>query len=44
MSVLADRLLGEFGKGFARSNIAYMRSFFLGYQDRGQKVQTVSGL
>jgi predicted nuclease of restriction endonuclease-like (RecB) superfamily len=31
---LAERLTQEFGKGFARSNIAYMRSFYLTYQDR----------
>jgi predicted nuclease of restriction endonuclease-like (RecB) superfamily len=40
---LADRLTREFGKGFARSNIAYMRSFYLAYTGRAQIVQTLSG-
>lgn len=40
---LADRLTEEFGKGFSRSNIAYMRGFYLAYADRQQIVQTVSG-
>lgn len=40
---LADRLTQEFGKGFARSNIAYMRSFYLTYVDRAQICQTASG-
>ena len=31
---LAQRLSAEFGNGFSRSNIAYMRSFYLAYQDR----------
>lgn len=42
--VLAARLSEEFGKGFSRSNIAYMRSFYLAYQHRGQIIQTASGL
>lgn len=40
---LANRLSEEFGKGFARSNIAYMRSFYLTYASRAPIVQTVSG-
>jgi len=40
---LAERLSAEFGKGFSRSNIAYMRSFYLAYKDRAPIVQTVSG-
>ena len=43
LTVLAERLSGEFGKGFARSNIAYMRSFYLSYRHRSTTVQTVSG-
>lgn len=40
---LAERLSAEFGKGFSRSNIAYMRGFYLAYQDRAPIVQTASG-
>ncbi len=43
LASLADRLTREFGKGFARSNIAYMRSFYLAYASRAQISQTVSG-
>lgn len=43
LTLLANRLTSEFGKGFARSNIAYMRSFYLAYADRSQIVQTASG-
>ena len=31
------------GKGFARSNIAYMRSFYIAYRQRSAIVQTLSG-
>jgi predicted GNAT family N-acyltransferase len=34
IQALADRLTGEFGKGFSISNLAYMRSFYLLYRDR----------
>jgi hypothetical protein len=40
---LADRLTGEFGKGFSISNLAYMRTFYLLYQDRRPILQTASG-
>lgn len=40
---LAERLTGEFGKGFSISNLAYMRTFFLLYQDRSPILQTASG-
>ena len=40
---LAERLSAEFGSGFSRSNLAYMRSFYLAYQDRAPIVQTLSG-
>lgn len=41
--VLADRLTKEFGRGFSASNLAYMRTFYLAYEDRGRIFQTVSG-
>lgn len=44
LNLLADRLTAEFGKGFGRSNIAYSRSFYLAYRERGPIVQTTSGL
>ena len=31
---LAERLTTEFGRGFSRSNLEYMRKFFLTYRDR----------
>ena len=43
LATLAQRLSAEFGNGFSRSNLAYMRSFYLAYQDRAPKVQTLSG-
>ena len=43
LTVLAERLTAEFGKGFGRSNIAYCRSFYLTYRERVSIVQTVSG-
>lgn len=43
LTVLANRLTEEFGKGFARSNVAYMRSFYLAYSGRAPIVQTASG-
>ena len=43
LTALAERLSAEFGKGFARSNIAYMRSFYLAYRQRSAIVQTASG-
>ena len=44
LTLLADRLTAEFGKGFGRSNIPYARSFYLAYQERRPIVQTASGL
>ena len=38
---LADRLTGEFGKGFSLSNLKSMRQFYL--QEQGRIGQTVSG-
>ena len=41
---LSDRLTAEFGPGFSRSNLEYMRRFYLTYRDRvGEKSQTASG-
>lgn len=41
---LSQRLSSEFGKGFSRSNLEYMRKFYLMYQDRESLIsQTVSG-
>ena len=41
---LAERLTGEFGNGFSRSNLEYMRRFFLAYPERVAPIsQTLSG-
>ena len=41
---LSARLTSEFGRGFSRSNLEYMRKFYLIYRDRlPQKSQMVSG-
>lgn len=41
---LSERLTLEIGKGFSRQNLQNMRSFFLIYKDRSQKIrQTPSG-
>lgn len=41
---LAERLTAEFGRGFSRSNLEYMRKFFLTYRDRlPEKSQIQSG-
>lgn len=39
---LASRLTGEFGPGFSKRNLDYMRRFFLEYSDRPRIVQTLS--
>jgi hypothetical protein len=44
LTLVADRLTDEFGKGFERSNMAYCRSFYLAYRERKPIVQTASGL
>jgi predicted nuclease of restriction endonuclease-like (RecB) superfamily len=42
---LSEKLSDEFGKGFSRSNLEYMRKFFLMYvQSIKTKSQTVSGI
>jgi hypothetical protein len=41
---LAKRLTAEFGKGFSKSNLEYMRRFYTMYRDRDPSIaQTVSG-
>ncbi|MEK7760664.1 MAG: PDDEXK nuclease domain-containing protein, partial [Nitrospirota bacterium] len=41
---LAKRLTTEFGKGFSKSNLEYMRRFYMMYRDRYPSIaQTVSG-
>jgi hypothetical protein len=41
---LAERLTGEFGSGFSKSNIEYMRRFYLAYSDRDPQIaQTLTG-
>jgi hypothetical protein len=35
---LAARLTAEFGKGFSRSNLEYMRRFYLVYPDRSSRI------
>ncbi len=41
---LADSLTAEFGRGFSRSNLEYMRKFFLTYRDRAaEKSQLATG-
>lgn len=42
---LSDRLTSDFGSGFSRSNLEYMRRFYLTYRERvGQKSQILSGI
>ena len=40
---LAERLTGEFGRGFSTTNLACMRSFYLVYQSRSSIFQTATG-
>jgi predicted nuclease of restriction endonuclease-like (RecB) superfamily len=41
---LAKHLAAEFGNGFSRSNLEYMRRFYLTYPNRGKQIsQTLSG-
>lgn len=40
---LADQLTQEFGRGFSKSNLEYMRRFFITYQDRPQIAQFKTG-
>lgn len=44
LKALSGRLTEEFGRGFSRSNLEYMRKFFLLWQQRVPQIsQTVSG-
>jgi predicted nuclease of restriction endonuclease-like (RecB) superfamily len=38
LKTLSDRLTAEFGRGFSKSNLEYMRRFFLEYQDRAAQI------
>ncbi|MEW6364075.1 MAG: PDDEXK nuclease domain-containing protein [Acidobacteriota bacterium] len=41
---LAERLIAEFGKGFSKSNLEYMRRFYSMYRSRSTSIpQTLSG-
>jgi predicted nuclease of restriction endonuclease-like (RecB) superfamily len=41
---LAEHLTADFGGGFSRSNLEYMRRFYLTYPNRGREIsQTLSG-
>ncbi|MDO9541633.1 MAG: DUF1016 N-terminal domain-containing protein [Kiritimatiellia bacterium] len=39
---LSSRLTKEFGKGFSRSNLEYMRKFYLMYANRADKISQIS--
>ncbi len=44
LKALSERLTEEFGRGFSRSNLEYMRKFYLTYRDRlPEKSQIASG-
>ncbi len=44
LKALSVELTAEFGRGFSRSNLEYMRKFFLTYQDRAAQIsQMASG-
>jgi len=44
LKLLAHNLTNEFGRGFSKTNLKYMRRFFLSYQDRkAQIAQMISG-
>ena len=40
---LAEKLTAEFGRGFSKSNLEYMRRFFLAYQERMSIAQSETG-
>jgi predicted nuclease of restriction endonuclease-like (RecB) superfamily len=39
---LSAELTAEFGRGFSRSNLEYMRKFYLTYQDRASRISQMS--
>ena len=43
LKALANRLTGEFGSGFSRSNLEYMRRFYLLYLNRSPISQSLTG-
>jgi predicted nuclease of restriction endonuclease-like (RecB) superfamily len=43
IKALAERLTAEFGAGFSTSNLAYMRTFYLLYQERLPIFQSATG-
>jgi predicted nuclease of restriction endonuclease-like (RecB) superfamily len=44
LKTLSDRLTAEFGRGFSKSNLEYMRRFFLEYRNRAEQIaQMASG-
>ena len=43
LKALADKLSQEFGRGFSKSNLEYMRRFYLLYQDRSAIAQSIAG-
>ena len=44
LKTLSERLTSEFGRGFSKSNLEYMRRFFLEYRNRLERIaQTPSG-
>src|SRR5712691_3703037 len=38
LKTLSDRLTAEFGRGFSKSNLEYMRRFFLEYRNRAAQI------
>jgi hypothetical protein len=43
IKALAEKLTREFGRGFSKSNIEYMRRFYLFYQERASIAQPGTG-
>lgn len=43
IKILADKLTKEFGSGFSKRNLEYMRHFYLEYKNRSEQIaQTLS--
>ena len=43
LKTLAERLSAEFGRGFSKSNLEYMRRFYLAYETRAPIAQPATG-
>ena len=43
LKALSEKLISEFGNGFSRSNLEYMRRFYLLYQERNSISQPLTG-